>query len=253
MKVSKRDISILLIVLGLLGAFSVFQFYFRGALKDKEKYEKESTELQTRLDKYLGVDENAVIAEMAKNREELETKASVYPAAYLYEDIIMYMNEWQSLPYDKIYTEIYNFPEYTIEETDVTEAYGGVLDWDQAKREPIEVNYTFSKATLEANYGTNSYKGFKDMINKIYLDPKPKTVSSLTALFDASNGFIEGAIGIDFLNVQNGANTYDPVKIKDVKTGIPNMFGPTYTPTPTPTPTEDPKAMQKQNQDHDHH
>lgn len=246
MKVSKRDISILLIVLGLIGAFAVFQFYFRGALKDKEKYEEESKTLQARLDKYLDVDENAVIADMAKNREELETEASVYPAAYLYEDIIMYLYDWQELPYE----EIYNFPEYEIEETKASETYGGVLDWDQAKLEPIEVNYTFSKATLEANYGTNSYKAFKDMINKIYLDPKPKTISSLTALFDKSNGFVEGTIGIDFLNVQNGNNGYNAVDIKDVPIGVPNMFGPTNTPTPSPTPTVDPRALAHQNDDH---
>lgn len=246
MKVSKRDISILLIALGLIGAFAVFQFYFRGALKDKEKYEEESKTLQSRLDKYLDVDENAVIAEMAKNREELETEASVYPAAYLYEDIIMYLYNWQELPYE----EIYNFPEYEIEETKASDTYGGVLDWDQAKLEPVEVNYTFSKATLDANYGTNSYKAFKDMINKIYLDPQPKTISSLTAQFDKSNGFIEGTISVDFLNVQNGKNGYDPVTIKDVKTGVPNMFGPTNTPTPSPTPTIDPRAAAHQNDDH---
>jgi hypothetical protein len=246
MKVSKRDISILLIALGLIGAFAVFQFYFRGALKDKEKYEEESKTLQARLDKYLGVDENAVIAEMAKNKQYLEDEAKKYPAAYLYEDIIMYMNDWQELPYE----EIYNFPEYTIEETKVSDTYGGVLDWDAQKHEPIEVNYTFSKATLEAKYGTNSYKAFKDMINKIYLDKEPKTISSLTALFDQSNGFIEGMIDIDFLNVQNGKNGYNPVTIKDIKTGVPNMFGPTNTPTPSPTPTIDPRAAAHQNDEH---
>ena len=246
MKVSKRDISILLIALGLIGAFAVFQFYFRGALEEKKKYEDESKTLQARLDKYLDVDENAVIAEMAKNREELETEASVYPAAYLYEDIIMYMYEWQELPYE----EIYNFPKYTIEETAETENFGGVLDWNEKEHLPVEVSYSFKKATLAADYELNSYKGFKDMINKIYLDPKPKTVRSLTAIFDPANGFINGEIVVDFLNVQNGNNKYNPVTIKDVKTGIPNMFGPTYTPTPTPTPTEDPRAIMHQNNDH---
>ena len=88
------------------------------------------------------------------------------------------------------------------------------------------------------------------MINKIYLDPQPKTISSLTAQFDKSNGFIEGTISVDFLNVQNGKNGYDPVTIKDVKTGVPNMFGPTNTPTPSPTPTVDPRALAHQNDDH---
>lgn len=35
MKVSKRDISILCVVIGLLAAFCVYQFYFRKAMDKK--------------------------------------------------------------------------------------------------------------------------------------------------------------------------------------------------------------------------
>ena len=201
---------------------------------DKKKtYEDESKTLQSRLDKYLGVDENVVIAEMASKAEALKEMAARYPALYCYEDIIMYLDKWQSLPYE----EMYNFPKYTIEETTITDMYNGVIDWDQTNRTPIEASYIFSKATLVAEYGTNTYKGFKDMINKIYLDDAPKTISKVTALFNATNGFISGDVSVDFYNVQNGENKYTPVEIKDVDTGVANIFGPTYTPTPTPTPT----------------
>ena len=240
MKVSKRDISILLIVLGLIGAFCVYQFYFRGAKSEKEKYEEENKTLQQRLDKFLGVDENQVIAEMAKNAEDLNNRAGIYPAAYRYEDLIMYLYNWQALPYD----EMYNFPIYSITETTPMDALGGVIDWDQTNRTPIEVSYVFSQAKLDATYGTNSYKGFKDMINKIYLDPAPKTIQTVTAKFDASNGFVSGNVSVVFFNVQNGSNVYNPVEIKDVKTGIESIFGPTYTPTPTPTPTPGPDDEQ---------
>lgn len=243
MKISKRDISILLIVLGLLGAFCVYQFYFRGQMDKKKSYEEETKTLRQRLDKYLGVDENKVIAEMAKNAEDLSAKAARYPAIYRYEDIIMYLNDWQVLPYD----EMYNFPAYEITETIPENVIGGVIDWDQTNRTPIETTYVFSKAEVSANYGTNSYKAFKDMINKIYLDSYPKTIRSVTAMMDGSNGFVSGSIIVDFYNVQNGENVYNPVKIKDVDTGVKNIFGPTYTPTPTPTPSVMP--TQKVNED----
>ena len=186
MKVSKRDISILLIVLGLIGAFAVFQFYFRNALKEKKNYEDESKTLQARLDTYYNINENKVKAEMKAHVEEIENDAKAYPAYYLYEDIIMFMNDWQTLPYE----EIYNFPEYEVTESEDTSVVQGVIDWNSEKLVPINANYTFSKAQLSAKYGTNSYKAFKDMINKIYLEGSPKTVKAVSAKMDAADGIV---------------------------------------------------------------
>ena len=243
MKVSKRDLSILLIVLGLIGAFCVYQFYFRGAMNNKKTYEDESKGLQARLDKLNNVDESAFIADMAKHSEELKEKAAEYPANYLYEDLIMYLNNWQELPYDEIYGEIYNFPAYRIEETLMQDVIGGVIDWDQTNRVPIEASCLVGKASIEANYETNGYKAFKDMVNKIYLDPNPKTIRKVTAKMRKDNGFVVGSIIVDLFNANtlDGTNVYEPVKITDVETGVKNIFGPTNTPTPTVTPTPDPR------------
>ncbi|MBO7632555.1 MAG: hypothetical protein J6S78_09545, partial [Lachnospiraceae bacterium] len=60
MKVSKRDISILLIALGIIGAFCVFQFYFRDALKKKQNYEEDTKNLEKRLAEYENVNESEV-------------------------------------------------------------------------------------------------------------------------------------------------------------------------------------------------
>lgn len=235
MKVSKRDISILLIALGLIAAFCVYQFYFRGALNKKKAYEDENVTLQQRIDKFNGVDENKLIAEMAKNAQDLQTKAAVYPSAYLYEDLIMYMNEWQELPYD----EMYNFPVYKVYETSIDNTISGVIDWDQTNRTALNASYMFGKASIEASYQTNTYKGFKDMVNKIYLDPAPKTIQTISAGFSADTGYISGSIKVNFRNVnsQDGTNVYVPVEINDVKQGVECIFGPTNTPTPTPTPS----------------
>ena len=251
MKVSKRDISILLIALGLIGAFCVYQFYFRGAMDKKKTYEEETNTLQTRLDKLNGVDENKLVAQMAAHSDALREKAKGYPVKYLYEDLIMYLNDWQELPYDEFYTEIYNFPAYKITETEMQEPINGVIDWDQSKRSPIDATYYVGKATIEANYETNGYKAFKDMVNKIYLDPNPKTIREVSAKFDGTNGYVSGHIEVDFFNADYVAadgedkNTYNPVKIDGVQKGVESIFGPTFTPTPTPTPTPDPRQLMR--------
>ncbi len=243
MKVSKRDVTILLIALGAILAFCVFQFYFRKAMDEKKSVEEENKKLQERLDKFNNVDQNKLLAEMASRTESLQERSKDYPSAYRYEDLIMYLNEWQILPYE----EMYNFPLYTITETMLTENAGGVLDWDVASKSEVSASYWFGKATIDATYGLNSYKAFKDMINKIYLDKAPKTIQSITAIMNAENGYIGGSIIIDFLNIQNGSNTYTPVTITGVPTSVTNIFGPTNTPTPTPSPT--PRPNQRHTED----
>ena len=246
MKVSKRDISILLIALGIIGAFCVFQFYFRDALKKKQNYEEDTKNLEKRLAEYENVNESEVTKRMAATAADIEKLAARYPAAYRYEDIIMYLNKWQELPYDKPEDEIYNFPKYSITETEVEEVVSGVVNWNSTDRAAVEGTYMFSKATLAADYGVNSYKAFKEMINTIYRDAKPKTIHHITASMSAETGIIEGSIDIDFYNVQNGSNTYKATTITGVELGVEskNIFGPTNTPTPTPTPTEAPNKNQ---------
>ena len=252
MKVSKRDISILLIALGLIGAFCVYQFYFRGALSKKKGYEDETKELQQRLNKLNGIDQSTLIADMAAHAQELQEKAAEFPVAYLYEDLIMYLNDWQELPYDEIYTEIYNFPQYRITETTMEEPISGVIDWHESKREPLSATYLVGKATIEADYETNGYKAFKDMINKIYLDKRKnlaKTIDEVSASFDPETGYVSGYVKIDFYNAKEVTaekpKEYQAVTIDNVPTGVKNIFGPTYTPTPTPTPTPDPRQQQQ--------
>ena len=237
MKVSKRDITILLIALGAILAFCVFQFYFRKAMDQKKNYDAESATLQERLENNVyNVDEDKLRSEMSTWDTELKEASSKYPSEYLYENLILYLNKWQILPYE----EMYNFPIYELTETVYDKNISGTINWDQASHSEIAASYWFGAATIDAVFGTNSYKAFKDMINKIYLDPAPKTVQSLTAKMDAANGFVSGSIIIDFLNVQNGNNTSAPVTKPEVTTKVENIFGPTNTPTPTPTPTPRP-------------
>ncbi|MBO4325207.1 MAG: hypothetical protein J5845_07430 [Lachnospiraceae bacterium] len=249
MKVSKRDITILLIALGGILAFCVFQFYFRKAMDEKKNYDAESATLQERLEKNVyNVDEDKLRSEMAKMEEALkegikDDKGNIivrgakdYPSEYSYENLILYLNEWQLLPYE----EMYNFPKYALTETLYDKNISGTINWNQENHTEITTSYWFGLSAIDTLYGTNSYKAFKDMINKIYLDPSPKTIQSITAKMDATNGFVSGKVMIYFWNVQNGSNEPAPVTKPTVETKIPNIFGPTNTPTPTPTPTPRP-------------
>lgn len=243
MSISKRDISILLFLFGLLGAFCVFQFYFRGAMDKKKSIEEENKKLDERIAKYDNIDANSCLREMELNKNTIKEKAAVYKPAYKIEDLILYMNEWEKIEG----AEMFNFPEYEITEwtpftvsddDNTTVTVSGVIDWDQTKKEAVEESYTFGKANLKAEFATSNYSAFKELINSIYLDSQPKTIKNVTAVMDASNGIINGEIDMNFYCVQykDGEKYVAPV-ITNVPTSVANIFGPTNTPTPTPSPT----------------
>ena len=245
MKISKRDISILLIVLGLIGAFCVYQFYFRGMMEKKKTYTDETAQLQKRLNSFYGIKDDEIIPEMKKNADELREMAKAFPAMYCYEDIIMYLRSWELLPYE----EMYSFPVYTIKESEYPTTISGILEWDEGNGTSISGTYMFGSAEVRANYQVNGYKAFKDLINRIYLDEAPKTISQISAKMKRDTGLIEGAIAVDFYNVLTDSSVYEPVVITGVPTSLPDgIFGPTYTPTPTPTPTVSPNQERLQNQ-----
>ena len=242
MKVSKRDISILLIALGLIGAFAVFQFYFRGALEKKNNFETENKSLEQRLRDLQGVDPDQKIGDMASRKKEVEEAIKEYKSYYLYEDLIMYMYNMQELPYNEVYTEMYNFPVYAITETQYEDTVSGVGGWEGGDGgHATEVSYAFGKATIDATYNTNNYKAFKDMINKVYTDKEPKAIQKITGLMERETGYVNGSIVIDFYNVLGSQINHTDVVIPAPReTGASNIFGPTYTPTPSPTPSPNP-------------
>ena len=239
MKISKRDLTLLLIIFGALIAFCTYQFYYRGAVDEKKKYEEENEGFEKRLNALRSIDDQKLIQTMAQNVGNLEKKAEVYPSEYKLEDLIMYLNDWEQLPYD----EMYYFKKYELEETTTPITESGVIDWDSSNNVQKSVTYSFGSATLNAEYEANSYKALKDIINKIYLDTAPKSVSKVTAVMNGATGEVQGKMTLTFYNVAvfgaDGMPTkaYAPVKIQDIPTGVENVFGPTFTPTPSPTPS----------------
>ncbi len=239
MKISKRDLTLLLIIFGALIAFCTYQFYYRGAVDEKKKYEEENEGFEKRLNALRSIDDQKLIQTMAQNVQNLEKKAEVYPSEYKLEDLIMYLNEWEQLPYE----EMYYFKKYELEETLTPIEEAGVIDWDSTNKVQKSVRYAFGSATLSAEYEANSYKALKDIINKIYLDSAPKSIANVTAVMNGATGEIQGKMELTFYNVAaygaDGMPTkaYAPVKIDEMPTGVENVFGPTYTPTPSPTPS----------------
>lgn len=242
MKVSKRDLTLLLIVCGAIIAFCTFQFYYRGAMDKKKKYEEENAGYEKRLDALRSIEDQKLLQTMAQNTQTLESKAEKFRVKYQLEDLIMYLNEWEKLPYE----EIYAFKTYAIGETEVLNTESGIIDWDNTNQVQKSISYEFGTAAIQTSFETNSYKALKDIINKIYLDATPKSISNISATMDGATGKIQGNMKIAFYNVgaygeNNMPMKVDPaLEINNVPTGISNIFGPTFTPTPSPTPTPRP-------------
>ena len=165
MKVSKRDITLLLIVCGAIIAFCTFQFYYRGAMDKKKKFEEENAGYEKRLDALRSIQDQKLLQTMAQNTQTLESKAEKFRVKYQLEDLVMYLNDWEKLPYEEMYT----FKVYKPVETEVLNTESGIIDWDNTNKTQKSITYEFGNASIQTTFETNSYKALKDIINKIYL------------------------------------------------------------------------------------
>ena len=91
MKVSKRDISIVMILLGAIALFCVYQFNYRKQIEKAENLEKEIKVKTAENEELLKIDEQKINNDITKWQTDLITMVKKYPSGYRYDDLIMYL------------------------------------------------------------------------------------------------------------------------------------------------------------------
>ena len=91
MKVSKRDISIVMVLLGVIALFCVYQFYYRDSQKKVEELQKSIDKSTAENKELLKIDETKLESEMTAAEKDLKAMVMGYPMAYRFDDMIMYL------------------------------------------------------------------------------------------------------------------------------------------------------------------
>ncbi len=236
MKVSKRDIGIILVLVGILAAFLAFQFSFRGNMDEADALKEECETLQKELDEVLAFgknDEQASLAQISKWKNELNDLVASFPVRYTYEDAIMYLYDFEHREKDPVL-----FSRYSIVETIPIAS----LDLMNKVVDGKEVSYIPGLSTISADYSVAKYEDMLTFLRTIYSDTNPKNIENITMVFDPVTGIISGKVVINMYSLTDTVpnNEYSEPEIPSVPMQPePGIFGPTV--TPAPIVTEEPE------------
>lgn len=245
MKVSKRDISIVMILLGAIALFCMYQFYFRDK-QDKVKslqneINADKAEI-AKLDK-LWEQRQTMGQNLTRYSDELTQMVKRYPVEYRFDDLVVYLNNLEKNPEYGV-----KFYVYDLAKSELTNFYPGKFNG-----QPVQ--FGSSQATIRTTFYTETYEGFKKLLTDVYAwnasdetrkaaGLKPKNISSITIGFNAINGQILGQLDFglygvtDYGSLGKGEDTNFPqeeVQVSSVEgREQPNcVFGPTATPIPS--------------------
>ncbi len=230
MKVSKRDISIVMVLLGVIALFCVYQFYYRDSLKKVEELQKSIDKSTAENKELLKIDETKLESEMTAVEKDLKAMVLEYPAYYRFDDMIMYL-------YDLEHVKDYgaHFVTYTMAPSATKDSYIGSI------REKSVV-YGVNDATFTMKFTNETYRGCKEMLKVVYSDKHAKNFDSIRLTYSNITGVVNGEISLhafgvsDYATLGQGDETnypQDEVVIPQVKMGVECVFGPTVTPVPT--------------------
>ena len=143
MKVSKRDISIVMVLLGVIALFCVYQFYYRDSQKKVEELQASIDRSTAENNELLKIDETKLESEMTAAEKDLKAMVLEYPMTYRFDDMIMYL-------YDLEHTNAYgaHFVEYTLTTSQPKDAYIGTV-------RDKTVPYSVSDATFSMKFTNN--------------------------------------------------------------------------------------------------
>lgn len=229
MKISRRDISIIMIAVGLFAAFLVFQFIFRPTMDERDEVIEERKELEAEYDSLKGVLDNqqTYVTNTTTWEAKLNKLVAGFPAYYLYEDGIMYLRGLEQSEGLNVY-----FDSYTVTETVLTDTYTGKVN----SKDKV---YAFGNSTISTSFTLGSYADMKTMISSIYTDANPKSIESISLNFDQTNGEITGNMNLNMYSLTDGTNAYKAPTIPSLSIGLNCIFGEIIPPKEDKKPAEE--------------
>ena len=248
MKVSKRDILILVGFLGILAAVCSYLFVFQPTTEKNEALMQENKQLEDRIADLQSKKENrdTYESETARMRREMEEIYQLFPVDVREENaILLAINqellspmEVESVTIDALLevpiveAQDPDMPDatYEIEEVEEIEDATGPQDpttveadvtHDASGANPF--NLMYRRATI--NYGV-SYEGLKRSVKNICMQTDRMVINNLTVVYDEQTGLLKGSTTVDLFCVpgQEGKE-YEEPDFGGVLLGTNNIFG----------------------------
>lgn len=214
MRVTRRDIKVILLLIGILSAFITYQFYLKSKLDDISTVEDQISKLQEEIAdlKIKQRSEKAFRTQMGNQETEVNNKIKEFPEDQWYEDGLLflnYMEQRHNLNEEEEEMKIY-FHRYQFTEATAVESVMGKLNMTGRK-------ITLLDATTNAHFICD-YEALKEMIRLIYTNGDTKRmIRSLNVEVKWTGDFpLSGDITFSSFAMNDDNNdkrAYIPVKV----------------------------------------
>lgn len=214
MKITRRDLGVIMILVGVLSIFLVYQMSFTKMQTEVETLQAEQKTLKTQIDELQPIVDNAPFyqSEMERFLSELDEIMEEFPVRILYEDGIMYVVELE----EEVNVEVGSFTATESSVVSTIEGIGSLLGH----------NYALSSASLSFNYTVEDYAAMKEFLNYIYSDDNNKrNITSVSMAFDTETGEINGTISIGMFAMSDGLRQYTEQELPIDNQGVDCVFG----------------------------
>lgn len=248
MKVNKRDVLILLGLIGILAVVASYFLVYQPNIETAEALEQENSELQARVNDLSSkmANKDSYVEQTEEMNREMDTILSRFPVDVREEDaILLAINQELIAPMMISNVSITaNTPvvlpdaneedvEYTyeIDEVEEYEAQEGIGDGSQPVGDTVSNGTGTNKPSvlMERNVTMNylvSYDGLKRGIKNISVQDNRMSINNLSVSYDETTGLLSGTTVVDMYCIPGQADKeYEEPNFSSVLLGSDNIFG----------------------------
>ncbi len=216
MKVSKKELYMLLIVAGIAIAACSFFFGFQKINEKTEALRIETEALESDVNKYNAVKDNIEVYNVGINdaTKKIAEIIAKIPSDVLPEDAFMLARELEK-------NDEYTFVD-AVTWADETTAYTVTSHPVDETKTPIVYYLNNNQVSI---VHTSSYQGIKDMIDYIYEHKNRMAFESFMVSYDETTGLLSGSTNVNFYSIVGSDKEYKEQNIQGVQIGTNNIFG----------------------------
>lgn len=218
LKVSKRDVKMLLVLGGLLAFLLLYFWVFTPFQEKADQAEAKVAELETQVAKLEELYANLSTYEMgiANFKEEIADDLQAYPGGVEYEDFLVYLLDVEN--HTGLALESVTFQEPSV----ISQFDCEVTADGETVTRPVTAWRT--GATVG---GHQTYPELKTSIDYLYDTDTLTALDSVTVNFDSSTGELSALYSISKYYMTWDGSSYSPLPVPAADKGISDLFGTT--------------------------
>ncbi len=233
MKVSKKEINLLIGLLGILIAYVAYQFGYLKLNDMAEKKAAENAKMRAEISQLQMLEprKEQFVADTATMEEEMTAWIAQFPSGVLPEDDIKLAYQMDNRNDDNyLFINAMSFADgqqmYVTNQNTSTDTQTSDVQLSGVVLESGSLYPTYTLYQAQVTYGIDSgYKGLKNLITNIYHTNERKAVESVSVTFDESNGRLNGSVVMNSYYVLGTEIPYAEPILTPVRQGTDNIFG----------------------------